>query len=230
MNRSPNPFRVFVTFLFFGLMVQACAQAKADASAATPTVPFPSPFPSPTIVFETAVPTATLALPTLTFVPAVTLEAVGGNLFIRRGPDMAFNPIGALYKGTRVKVLARDVLGKWVQIQIPDSDKTGWVSVQTSFSRIEGSLDALPQLSPAEWPLPAYLRNCTHHRMYIMPEEAILPSALEKPDNEIWVYPGVHQVYDIEVPGDPEVLEVTVKEGDLIEIHEDGLGEWRKCP
>ena len=50
---------------------------------------------------------------------------------------MPYNPIGVLYKGTSADVIARDVLSKWVQVVIPNSDETGWVSIQTRIFQIE---------------------------------------------------------------------------------------------
>jgi hypothetical protein len=66
--------------------------------------------------------------------------------------------------------------------------------------------------------------------MYILPSEIILPSSFEFPDNEVWIYPGAYTVLDIDVPGDPEVAEFSIKEGGVVEIRDDGLGEHRKCP
>ena len=84
--------------------------------------------------------------------PVVTISAIKGNLFIRRGPDMAFNPIGVLYKDTAANAIARDVLFDWVQITIPGSDVMGWVSVQTEYSKITGELSDLPEVTPTDWP------------------------------------------------------------------------------
>ena len=137
---------------------------------------------------------------------------------------MAFNPIDVLYKDTSAKVIARDVLSKWVQIKIPNSDKTGWVSIQTQYSQIEGEIKNLPEYTPTEWPVPAYVRNCTYHQMYVLPFEIVIPSSYEYPDNEIWIYPGSYTVFDIDVSGDPIVAEIVVKEGSEIEILNDGSG------
>jgi len=143
---------------------------------------------------------------------------------------MAFNPIGVLYKDTSTPVLARDVLSNWVQIVIPDSDQKGWVSLQTQYSQVDGDLRTLPELAPTDWPLPAYLRNCTHHQMYILPAEVILLSSLDHPDNMVWLNPGTYTVYDMDVAGEPEVTTVEVREGVTVEILDDGAGEHRKCP
>ncbi len=174
--------------------------------------------------------TATEISPTATTQPRVVISAVKGNIFIRRGPDMAFNPIGVLYKDTSAPVIARDVLSNWVQIVIPNSDQKGWISIQTQYSKVDGDLKTLPEFTTTEWPTPAYLRNCTHHQMYILPAEVILLSSFDQPDNMVWLYPGTYTVYDLEVSGEPEVTTVEVREGVTVEILDDGAGEHRKCP
>jgi hypothetical protein len=179
--------------------------------------------------FGTSTPGATEITSTQTILPQLTITAVKGNLFIRRGPDMAFNPIGVLYKNSTAVVIGRDVLSKWVQIIIPDSKNTGWVSVQTDYSNVVGDLSLLPDFTPTEWPVPAYIRNCTQHQMYILPGEITLPSSYEAPDNEIWLYPGRYTVYDLDLPDIPAVLDVDMREGVSVDIKMDGLGEHRKC-
>jgi hypothetical protein len=122
------------------------------------------------------------------------------------------------------------VLSDWVQIQIPNTDQTGWVSIQTSYSQIKGDLEDLPEFTTTEWPVAAYLRNCTHHRMYVPQADMVIPSSFEFPDNEVWIYPGTYTVLDIDVSGDPGVMDFTIREGESVEIRWDGLGEKRKCP
>jgi hypothetical protein len=238
MTRSSSFKNISITLLLV-FLAQACVQFKVDAPPTLPTAQAIetlsteeqiSLLSTPTDTIEVPVPTKTEIPPTATLLPNVTITAIKGNLFIRRGPDMAFNPIGVLYKDTNAKGIARDVLSKWVQIEIPNSNKTGWVSVQTSYSQIEGSLEGLPEYTPTEWPVAAYLLNCTHHQMYVLPSEMVIPSSFEYPDNEVWIYPGTYKVYDIDVSGDPEVMDFTIKEGESIEIRWDGLGEKRKCP
>lgn len=185
---------------------------------------------APTVDSTTPVITSADILPKPTSVPKVTLSAINGNIFIRRGPDLAYNPIGILYKNNSAEVLQRDVLSKWAQIIIPNSDQTGWVSIQTSYTKIDGDLTTLPEYTPVDWPVPAYLRNCTHHQMYIMPNEVILSSSFFQPENEIWLYPGSYTIHDLDVPGEPDVLQVEIREGVTIDITTDGLGEHRKCP
>jgi hypothetical protein len=231
-----------IIFLLLVFLVQACGFARSNVPAVLPTPtardiePTATKRPvsitsTPTVTVEFSGPTQTEILPTMADQSKVKISAVKGNLFIRRGPDMAFNPIGVLYKDTSAEVIAHDILSKWAQIKIPDSKATGWVSLQTKYSKLDGDLSTLPELSVTEWPKPAYLRNCTYHRMYILPSQIYLNSYLGSPENEVWLYPGDYTVYDIDVPGDPvEVLQVTISEGSDKEILLDGLGERRKCP
>ena len=200
--------------------IQTISPALQDQATLTPVVASPTPAES----------TPTDRLLAQTALPKLTITAVKGNIFIRRGPGMAYNPIGVLYKNSSTRVIARDVLSKWVQVIIPDSEKTGWVSIQTEFSKLDGRVESVPDLVTIDWPIPAYLRNCTLHDMYVMPGEITLPSIYGYPDNEVWLYPGFYTVQDLFVPGEPQVLDFEMREGMQIDIRTDGLGERRKCP
>jgi len=221
--------------LLFVLLTQSCA-AGLDTPTALPTARDIEPIstevrsaPSATSTVE--IPTATKVVPTPTpSLPKVTITAVKGNLFIRRGPGMPFNSIAVLYKDISAEVIAHDVLSNWVQIKFPNSDQTGWVSIQTQYSMIEGDLQDVPEQSPTEWPVPAYLRNCTYHQMYVEPSEVVIPSYYQYPNNEIRINPGSYSVYDIDVPDEPIVAEIEIREGSEIEIVKDGLGDNHKCP
>jgi len=223
---------IFLLIVFF---TQACnMQVTADVTATPTTQKIASLTPTrmrptPTEIIATA--TKTL-LPSVTPAPQVTISAVKGNLFIRRGPDMAYNPIGVLYKNTTTNVVARDVLSKWAQIIIPNSTQTGWVSVLTQYSKVEGNLGTLPEFKITDWPIAGYVRNCTNHQMLLIPGDIYVDSVLRDPENLVWVYPGHYQVYDINMP-DPfevEVAEIDMREGLTIDIGEDGAGDHRKCP
>jgi len=191
--------------------------------------------PAPTLtvqVVSTNVPLASVTenVPITQILSVVTITA-NGNLFIRRGPDVAYNAVSVLVKGESATALARDVLAKWVQIPIPGQPgKTGWVSIQTGYSVVNGNVAELPEIQTTDWPVASYLRNCTYHQMIVKPGDIILPSLGNSPENEVWIYPGVYKVYDLDVPGEPEVLAVEMQEGISIDIREDGNGEKRKCP
>jgi hypothetical protein len=247
MTRSSQKLRNAFTALLIVILSQACMQLKTDATPVVPTpqaivssvanegsnlLPTPTetlkpvvPAP-PTVTLEPVVPTFQTAAAS----PFVTINVVKGNLFIRRGPGMAYNPVGVLYKNTSTTAIARDVLSNWVQVKIPDSDQEGWVSIQTGYSQVEGNVKDLPEWTNIEWPQAAYLRNCTYHRMYVMPGEIVIPPSLQFPENEIWIYPGEYVVYDIDVTGDPDVADIVIREGSNVEIRDDGLGGHRKCP
>lgn len=233
MNRSSQIIRITIALLLI-LLVQACVPFETETPPDGGEVPTAQTIvdllPTPTATFEIPSPAAATSQPSETPAPNVTITAIKGNLFIRRGPDLAFNPVGVLYKDTTAKIIARDVLSDWVQIQIPNSGETGWVSAQTEYSKVEGNLDDLPGFTTTEWPVAAYVRNCTHHRMYVPQIDMVIPSSFEYPENEVWIYPGTYTVLDIDMDGYPEVETFTIKEGSEFEIRWDGSGEKRKCP
>lgn len=193
-----------------------------------------TPVPSSTATLlspPTVVPTATVILPAP--LPSVTITAVDGNIYIRRGPGLPYNPIGVLAKGASAQVIAQDVLSKWVQINIPNSDNsTGWVSIQTIYSKIDGDLSQVPDFTFTDWPAPAYIKNCTEHDMYIMPGDIYLSSLYTNAKflNEIQVDPGTYVAYDMFYPDEPEAETFDVREGVTAYITINGSGEGHKCP
>ena len=205
----------------------ATAVPTVQGLAATPTlVPSPLP-PSPTMPFKVA---TVVVSPTPSLQP-VLVAAVKGNLYIRRGPDVAFNPIAVLSAGEQETASARDVLEEWVQIPIPGQpDKSGWVSVQTTFSSVTGDIATLPEVMPTDWPVPAFLRNCTLHDLTAEPGGIDLPALTNFPANDVRINPGTYRVYDADVDGNPEVLKVELREGSAVDINIDGDGQKKKCP
>ncbi len=186
---------------------------------ATPTIAQPNP---------TQTLTATVAP---TAVPVVKITAVKGNLYIRRGPDLGFNPIAALMEGQSAVAIARDVLAKWVKIPIPgSSNQMGWISIQSSYSEVSGDVMSLPELAPTEWPVAAFLRNCTLHQMEVDPLGITLPAVTQFPNNEMPFNPGTYTVIDLDVSGHPLVLKVELREGSYVDIRVDGNGDKKKCP
>ncbi len=235
MNRN----RILIAAVTLLVVTGACiGGVRSETPASAPTeepvstspdiLPAATSMPIPSPELPTATPEQILAVPTS--LAHVTITAVKGNLFIRRGPDMAFNPIGVLYDGDSADAIGRDVLSKWVQVVIPNSEKTGWISIQTKYSQVDGNVTDLPELEMTEWPTPAYLRNCTYHDMYVMPGEIKISSYLYAPENEIWIYPGSYTIYDLDAPDQPEVMTVDIREGSDVEITVNGLGEKRVCP
>lgn len=178
----------------------------------------------------TAVPTATEVLPTPQ--PMVTIHAVSGNLYIRRGPGIEYDRIGVLTKGTSAEIIGQDVLSKWVQVNVPDSDRTGWVSIMTEFSQVDGDLSLVADFTFTDWPKPAYIKNCTEHDILIQPGEIYLYNLWTNGQflNEAQVNPGTYTVYDMFVPGEPEIETVDVREGMTIYITVNGEGVKHNCP
>lgn len=220
------------------ILSQACA-AAAPVISNTPSPQAAQSLPpntvAPTIQNDPVTPAA--ASPTneaaLTKpVSIITITAVNGNIFIRRGPNLAYNPVSVLKKGESAAGLARDVLARWVQIPIPGQpDKTGWVSIQTDHTVVNGNVRDLPEFITVDWPVASYVRNCTHHQMIIKPGDTIIPSLYQAPSNEVWIFPGIYTVYDFDLHDQPEVMSsFDLREGLEIDIRTDGSGETRKCP
>jgi len=235
-----STFRKVLISLLLIVFVQGCI-LTGRASQSEPTsmpqatdalLDTPVPFSSATPLSPTKVaPTATVILPTP--LPSVTITAVDGNIYIRRGPGLPYNPIGVLAKGTSAQVIAQDVLSKWVQINIPNSDNnTGWVSIQTMYSKIDGDLSQLPDFTFTDWPAPAYIKNCTEHDMYIMPGDIYLSSLYTNAKflNEIQADPGTYVAYDLFYPDEPEAESFDIREGMTAYITINGSGEGHKCP
>ena len=217
------------------VVAQGCVPAQPAevdvAPAATSTVTRPpatatsTPLPPPT-----ATPVATEVLPTPQ--PAVTITATGGTLYIRRGPGLEYDRIGALTKGSSASIIGQDVLSKWVQITIPDSERTGWVSNMSSLTRIDGDLSSVPDFTYTDWAKPAYVKNCTEHEILIQPGEIRLLNFYTNGEslNEAQINPGVYTVYDLFVPGEPAIETIDVREGVTVYITVNGLGVSHKCP
>jgi hypothetical protein len=219
------------------LFVQGCSPAQPQAtineapqteevSAIVLATETATPLPTPTPDLPTEVP------PTLTATPAVRVTAIDGNLYIRRGPGTVYNRIGLLKKGESADVIGQDVLSKWVQINIPNTEITGWVSLLTPFSQIDGNLSAIPAFTFTEWPEPAYIKNCTEHDMLVGPNEIYLFSLWtnSKYLNEEQFDPGVYEIYDLFVPGEPLVETIDLQEGETFYITVNGLGVEHNCP
>ncbi len=212
----------------FRLTTPVSVQALPSSQTETiPTASLQTDIPAPTVQAEIASPTATATLTP----PVVTITAVNGNLFVRRGPDLAYNAVSALMKDQVATALGRDVLARWVQIPIPGQpNKTGWVSIQTQYSAVSGDVMTLPEVTNVPRPIASYFRNCTNHKMLVEPGDTVLLSVSGYPDNIQWINPGIYTVYDYDLPKQPEVLSAELREGLAIDILVDGSGEHKKCP
>jgi multidrug resistance efflux pump len=85
---------------------------------------------TPALAKAKATPTATPTLtPTTTKAsPSVQAEIITWELNVRRGPGMGYPVITTLAKGDTVPVIDVDPNTGWLQVQLPDGEKTGWIS------------------------------------------------------------------------------------------------------
>lgn len=197
----------------------------ADLTAALPIPPQPASPPTGSVPSPAASATSA-GVPTSA---QVTVQAVGGNLNIRRGPSVDYNPIDVLRAGRSLTAIGRDPVSRWVQVPLPSSPgKLGWVSILTTYSLVSGEVEDLPIVTVAP-ALPAFIRNCTKHRMLVLPPEVELLNKYNPPFNEERFPPGEYQVYDLEAGDGKTYQTVILLEGKRVDIREDGLGEKSKC-
>jgi len=216
--------------LLCALGLQSCQPLSSNADSLFVTItPTETVAPSASAP-PTQIPATITQLPTATALPAVTISAVNGNTYIRRGPHWAYNSISVFYKGATAKVIAHSALSDWAQIIIPNSNKKGWLYIQNRYLQVNGDVNALPEFTPSEYPVAAYIRNCTAHQMYISPGDIFLDIGYAYPANESTIYPGHYTVYDIDAPDTTEVQQVDIREGATVEIHEDAGGDYKICP
>ena len=185
----------------------------------------------PTAILDTSTPTETATMTVSATASVVTITADGGNLNVRRGPDVGYNPVSGLLKGETATVIARNDTGDWLKLSsIPKlPGKTGWVNAKTKYSLVTGDVMSLPveTVSP---PQPAYILKCTSHSMDMYPIGISVPPKNEKPNNKVDIAPGEYEVFDSAVAGSPSVASITVLEGQTARIKTDGNGINFPCP
>ena len=160
----------------------------------------------------------------------VQVSAIGGNVFVRRGPSVDYNPIGVLIAGDTALAVGRDRVSRWLNIEISNGEgATGWVSILTEFTNVSGEVDRLPVV-PIEPAIPATIRNCTGHTMWILPAQIQLLPQGNEPYNEDRLPPGSYRVYDLDVAANTILLEVDLREGLSVDITRDGADDRSKCP
>jgi hypothetical protein len=237
MNSVSATGRAMAAVALFAAALWACA----PSGSATPPVPTMIPtlpqhlVDAATIRSTSAAPpvpgaTKPAPSPSATVAAAVQVTALG-NVYVRRGPDLAFNPISIMSKGAVATATGRDVLSNWVRVPLPeDNSEVGWLSIMSEFTQVSGDVAALPEIDPQVWPEPASVRNCTLHELWIHPAGLVLPPVYEFPNNEVRLDPGLYTILDVDVEGYPELLKADLSEGTIIEVLVDGLGEKKKCP
>ena len=178
-----------------------------------------------------ATPTAAASMtPTL---PLVTITAINGNLYIRRGSGSDFNPIGVLLQGQTVTALGRDILDEWLYIPIPShTGKFGWVSTLTIYSSISGQTMDLPVVD-SDLAVPAYIQNCSTQDVIVQPVGVILPSVYQYPNTIVQLDPGVYTIMSDNNAKNPDYnqgIVVDLAEGELYKITAMGTSAQHKCP
>jgi len=165
---------------------------------------------------------------------SVTITAINGNLYIRRGSGSDFNPVGALLKGESAIASGRDILDEWLYIPIPsEAGKSGWVSMQTIYSSINGRPMDLPVVD-SDLAVPAFIQNCSTHNMIVWPSGVIIPPVYQFPDNIIQFDPGDYSVQDYDNgksnPNSDQGIAVDLREGEQYRITAMGTAAQHKCP
>jgi dipeptidyl aminopeptidase/acylaminoacyl peptidase len=145
-STSPTP--TIVRLDYSALMATAPAQA-AEATLPVTALPLPSSTPAEALAAETATATLqpkTLATPTPT-ITATTItaqaEIISTGLNVRAGPGTNYATIATVAKGDILEITSASANGDWLQIVTP-AGKLGWISGQSAYTRILGSLNQVP--------------------------------------------------------------------------------------
>ena len=240
---------LIVFLLLASFVLQGCRFSRVEGSnpggITTPEADIPTWTPRSQDLTQTALPTATLPAPISTATPlpptstatpvivstpkTVSVTIKGGNLFVHRGPSLYYNFVGVLYDGETTVAVGRDLVSRWIKIKFPKKpDMEGWITTETKYTIVEGDISNLPfvETEPAA---PAFIRNCTKHEIWILPEDVYLLSKYDKPDNEEQFAVGIHQVYDVDIPGNVRLEDVSLSEGETVDVRYDGTGDKSKC-
>lgn len=116
----------------------------------------PPPTPTRVSATPTAKPTPTPAVPAA----ARQARVVSWALRVRSGPDVNYPVLATLLQGDAVAVVGVDPKTGWLQVQLPGSNRLGWISGSATFVSITGGPDA-PAPEPASTATPAAKRDET---------------------------------------------------------------------
>jgi len=241
-------FQNFIAMLLFVMLAtQSCVSPMADGADVTQITSTPGEIPTwtprageasafltatkpaPVAKTEPAPPTGTNTPFTTPTPQTVTIIIAGGNLNVRRGPSVDYNYVGVLYDSEKTVAIGRDRISRWVLIELPSQPGVrGWVTTETEYTTVDGDVSNLPFMTekPAA---PAFIRNCTKHRLRIVPTGVELLSKFDEPYNEERFGVGAYQVYDLENPHLEVLQDVSLSEGKTVDILYDWTGEKSKC-
>ncbi len=231
------------------ILVTILVQVIFVVQACIPAVETPTEIPQASSTLDepstlTATPEAPTKLPTATKTPIsntptpvlmptqarkVVFSVSGGNLSVRRGPRLTYNYVGVMYDGDEAIAIGRDSTGDWLLIELPSKPGVeGWVTTETKYSTVEGIIRSLP-LVEVELPAPAFIRNCTKHKILVQPGDVELLNKYNAPDNEASFVVMTYQIYDVDISGDVRLEDVSLSEGRTVDIIYDGNGDKSKC-
>ena len=201
------------------LMVETAT--AAILSGVNPTDVLPSPIP-------------TLGLTATPAFPLVTITAINGNLYIRRGSGSDFDPTGVLLQGETATASGRDILNEWLYIPIPSqAGKFGWVSTLTVYSSVSGNTMDLPVVD-SDLAVPAFIQNCSTDDMIVQPTGVILPPWYQYPNNIVQFDPGEYTIMDYDNvkynPKSNQGIVVDLREGEQLKFTAMGTNAQHKCP
>ena len=232
MKRNNHLFAILILVAAMFACNLPGSQGQEPSPTSTEAVINTKPTLSPT---EASVPATSTTLPSLTLEPSPTsnvvmITASGGNINIRRGPGVGYNPIAIFENGQSAVAAARNADGSWLNISLPGgSGQSGWINAKTQYSSITGDVNLLP-VNSVTAPEPAYIRNCTFHVMLVQPGETRIKNQTESPNNKLQFNPGNYEVFDTSVDGKKPVKTINLREGDTIDITKDGLENSYSCP
>ena len=230
----------FAVLLLSFLACRVQFQTTNSAYTPTPSKPFAIDVATVTLqsiatpTYITLLATPTVAVSMTPALPLVTITAINGNLYIRRGSGSDFNPIGVLSKGQMATAMGRDILDQWLYIPIPSqAGKFGWVSTLTIYSSVSGQTMDLPVVD-SDLAVPAYIQNCSTHNMIVQPADVILPPFDQYPDSVVQFDPGEYTIFDYDNPkynpNSNQGLVIDLVEGELYRITAMGTSAQHKCP
>lgn len=239
---KPAASKIAICFLALMMIVatQACGAPQSTTTPAATATPTQIQSPTDTTVnsaepravsYDASSVSSPTSQPTALPSATVTVTVVGGELSIRTGPDTTFDAVASLKDGQTVTALARSIMDGWLKIEMPEKPgEYGWISTLTNYTFINGNVLDLPRIDEVEWNVGSYIRNCTTHRMLVMPGEKILQSVSDTTASRIWFSTSAYSVYDLDVTGQPLVTHIQMNSYHEYTIRKDGDGQKFDCP
>ncbi|MBI1879605.1 MAG: efflux RND transporter periplasmic adaptor subunit, partial [Chloroflexi bacterium] len=119
-------------------LVEAPSQTVQTEVTATPTatsLPTRTPTVAPTSVSAPTTPAQSAAVPTEVKATAQA-EIITWGLKVRTGPGVNYPVVAHLAQGAVVPVIEEDAESRWLQVQLPRGEETGWISNNPAYVRV----------------------------------------------------------------------------------------------